>query len=69
MTSLVMKQDPFHPKCLPVHIALLVELNKTNVLFHLAHRWESLVQIQEDQVPVLGIRSNVRLNTQISSKI
>jgi hypothetical protein len=36
-----MKQDPFHPKCLPVHIALLVELNKTNVLFHLAHRWDS----------------------------
>jgi hypothetical protein len=38
-----MKEDPFHPKCLPVHVALLVELNKTNALFHLAHRFEILV--------------------------
>ena len=37
LSSDILKQDPHHPACLPVHIALLVELNKTSDLFKLAH--------------------------------
>ena len=33
----ILKKDPHHPACLPIHIALLVELNKTSDLFKLAH--------------------------------
>ena len=33
----ILKADPHHPACLPLHIALLVELNKTSDLFKLAH--------------------------------
>ena len=38
MTSSVMKEDPFHTDCLPIHISCLVELKKPNDLFHLAHK-------------------------------
>ena len=38
ITSLVMKEDPFHTDCLPIHISCLVELKKSNDLFHLAHK-------------------------------
>ena len=37
LSSDILKQDPHPPACLPVHIALLVELNKTSDLFKLAH--------------------------------
>ena len=33
----ILKQDPHHPACLPIHVALLVELNKTSDLFKLSH--------------------------------
>jgi len=36
-TSEVIKSDPFHGKALPIHIAIMVELKKTNALFKLAH--------------------------------
>ena len=36
MTSSVMKEDPFHTDCLPIHISCLVELKKPNDLFHLS---------------------------------
>ena len=29
--------DPYHSSCLPLHIAVLVELKKSNDLFYLAH--------------------------------
>ena len=38
LTSTVMKDDPFHTDCLPIHISCLVELKKSNDLFHLAHK-------------------------------
>ena len=38
LTSSVMKEDPFHTDCLPIHISCLVELKKSNSLFHLAHK-------------------------------
>ena len=38
LTSSVMKDDPFHTECLPIHISCLVELKKPNNLFHLAHK-------------------------------
>uniref|UniRef100_A0A8C5MZF8 Cell division cycle 16 n=1 Tax=Leptobrachium leishanense TaxID=445787 RepID=A0A8C5MZF8_9ANUR len=38
LTSVVMEKDPFHANCLPVHIGTLVELNKANELFYLAHK-------------------------------
>ena len=34
----VMKLDPFHEGCLPIHITCLIELRKPNDLFLLAHR-------------------------------
>lgn len=30
ITESVLKQDPYHPDCLPIHIACLVELEKSN---------------------------------------
>ena len=38
LTSSVMKEDPFHTDCLPIHISCLVEMKKSNDLFHLAHK-------------------------------
>uniref|UniRef100_A0A4W3IRY3 Cell division cycle 16 homolog (S. cerevisiae) n=1 Tax=Callorhinchus milii TaxID=7868 RepID=A0A4W3IRY3_CALMI len=38
LTSMVMNKDPYHAVCLPVHIGTLVELNKANELFYLAHK-------------------------------
>ncbi|KAL0122000.1 hypothetical protein PUN28_007059 [Cardiocondyla obscurior] len=38
LTEKILKKDPYHNACLPVHIACLVELKKTNALFYLAHR-------------------------------
>ncbi|CAI6347241.1 unnamed protein product [Macrosiphum euphorbiae] len=46
ITESVLKQDPYHPECLPIHIACLVELEKSNDLFYLAHK---LVDLQPDQ--------------------
>uniref|UniRef100_A0A1B6CSF2 Cell division cycle protein 16 homolog n=1 Tax=Clastoptera arizonana TaxID=38151 RepID=A0A1B6CSF2_9HEMI len=37
ITEDVLKKDPYHTTCLPVHIACLVELKKVNKLFYLAH--------------------------------
>ena len=37
ITCTVLKSDPWHAKCLPVHVALLVELKESNALFKLAH--------------------------------
>ena len=33
----ILKCDPYHPACLPLHVALLVELSKTSDLFKLSH--------------------------------
>lgn len=38
LTERILKKDPYHSSCLPVHIACLVELRKTNALFYLAHK-------------------------------
>ncbi|KAG8037704.1 hypothetical protein G9C98_005915 [Cotesia typhae] len=38
LTEVILKKDPYHSCCLPVHIACLVELKKTNALFYLAHK-------------------------------
>lgn len=38
MTSQVLQQDSFHTACLPLHISCLVELKKSNDLFHLGHK-------------------------------
>lgn len=38
ITEEVLRKDPYHEGCLPVHIACLVELKKVNQLFYLAHR-------------------------------
>ncbi|XP_055492604.1 cell division cycle protein 16 homolog isoform X1 [Leucoraja erinacea] len=38
LTSMVMNKDPYHAVLLPVHIGALVELNKANELFYLAHK-------------------------------
>ncbi|XP_034935947.1 cell division cycle protein 16 homolog [Chelonus insularis] len=38
LTEAILKKDPYHSTCLPVHIACLVELKKTNALFYLAHK-------------------------------
>ncbi|XP_023724063.1 cell division cycle protein 16 homolog isoform X2 [Cryptotermes secundus] len=38
ITEEVLKKDPYHSGCLPVHISCLVELKKVNKLFYLAHR-------------------------------
>jgi len=38
ITEDVLKKDPYHSSCLPVHISCLVELKKVNKLFYLAHQ-------------------------------
>lgn len=38
ITTVVMKEHTFHEDCLPIHISCLVELQKSNDLFHLAHK-------------------------------
>ncbi|XP_066994017.2 cell division cycle protein 16 homolog isoform X2 [Anabrus simplex] len=38
ITEEVLKKDPYHSSCLPVHIGCLVELKRSNQLFYLAHR-------------------------------
>ncbi|XP_076812407.1 cell division cycle protein 16 homolog [Clavelina lepadiformis] len=38
ITEGILKSDPYHPSCLPLHVALLVELKETNKLFYLAHQ-------------------------------
>ncbi|XP_047361479.1 cell division cycle protein 16 homolog isoform X1 [Vespa velutina] len=38
LTERILNKDPYHTACLPVHIACLVELKKTNALFYLAHK-------------------------------
>lgn len=38
LTERILKKDPYHNSCLPIHVACLVELKKTNVLFYLAHK-------------------------------
>ena len=35
--ALKLEADPHHPACLPIHVALLVELEKTSDLFKLSH--------------------------------
>jgi len=45
LSSDIIKGDPYHARCLPIHIALLVELKKTNTLFQVAH---SLVDLYPD---------------------
>jgi len=45
ITSSVLGKDPYHMTCLPVHIACLVELKKSNALFYLAH---DLVDLRPD---------------------
>ena len=37
LSSAILKADPHHPACLPIHVALLVELEKTSDLFKLSH--------------------------------
>uniref|UniRef100_A0A8D9ER57 Cell division cycle protein 16 homolog n=1 Tax=Cacopsylla melanoneura TaxID=428564 RepID=A0A8D9ER57_9HEMI len=37
ITEQVLSRDPYHTACLPLHIACLVEMNKSNKLFKLAH--------------------------------
>ena len=37
LSSDILKADPYHPTCLPLHVALLVELNRTSDLFKLSH--------------------------------
>lgn len=34
ITENVLKQDPYHPECLPIHIACLVELEKSNGMYY-----------------------------------
>ncbi|CAL4061020.1 unnamed protein product, partial [Meganyctiphanes norvegica] len=38
ITQKVLKKDPYHTECLPVHISCLVELKQSNTLFLLAHK-------------------------------
>ncbi|XP_070538544.1 cell division cycle protein 16 homolog [Ptychodera flava] len=38
ITSEVLNVDPYHTQCLPIHIAALIELKKSNALFYLAHK-------------------------------
>ncbi|XP_071085034.1 cell division cycle protein 16 homolog [Haliotis cracherodii] len=38
ITSVVLCKDPYNSKCLPLHIAVLVELKKANALFYIAHK-------------------------------
>ncbi|XP_054280788.1 cell division cycle protein 16 homolog [Macrosteles quadrilineatus] len=37
LTEDILKKDPYHTTCLPIHISCLVELKKINKLFYLAH--------------------------------
>ncbi|XP_075230807.1 cell division cycle protein 16 [Lycorma delicatula] len=45
ITEEVLKKDPYHTTCLPIHIGCLVELKRTNKLFYLAH---DLVDLQPE---------------------
>ena len=38
LSTEILRTDPTHPACLPVHIALLVELDRATELFRLAHQ-------------------------------
>ncbi|XP_064615248.1 cell division cycle protein 16 homolog [Liolophura sinensis] len=38
ITSSVLDKDPYNSQCLPLHVAVLVELGKSNILFYLAHK-------------------------------
>nr|KAI8751246.1 putative cell division cycle protein 16 [Biomphalaria glabrata] len=38
ITSKVLSKDPYNSQCLPIHIAVLVELKNSNALFYLAHK-------------------------------
>ncbi|KAG0719160.1 Cell division cycle protein 16 [Chionoecetes opilio] len=38
LTQEVLKKDPYHTECLPIHISCLVELKQANTLFLLAHK-------------------------------
>ncbi|GIX95883.1 cell division cycle protein 16 homolog [Caerostris darwini] len=38
ITTTILNKDPFHLNCLPIHISCLMELDKTNALFYLAHK-------------------------------
>ncbi|KRT80057.1 Tetratricopeptide repeat-containing protein, partial [Oryctes borbonicus] len=38
LTETVLKQDPYHTTCLPIHISCQVELKQSNKLFTLAHK-------------------------------
>ncbi|XP_059163066.1 cell division cycle protein 16 homolog isoform X2 [Physella acuta] len=38
ITSKVLSKDPYNSQCLPIHIAVLVELRNSNALFYLAHK-------------------------------
>ncbi|VDL98622.1 unnamed protein product [Schistocephalus solidus] len=38
LTTRVLKEDPFHPDCLPIHISVLRMLNQSNELFILSNR-------------------------------
>ncbi|CAH1788277.1 unnamed protein product [Owenia fusiformis] len=38
ITSLILRKDPHNYSCLPLHIAVLIELHKSNALFSLAHK-------------------------------
>ncbi|GFW36350.1 cell division cycle protein 16 homolog [Trichonephila clavipes] len=38
ITTTILNKDPFHLNCLPIHISCLMELEKTNALFYLAHK-------------------------------
>ncbi|KAG8298096.1 anaphase promoting complex subunit cdc16 [Homalodisca vitripennis] len=42
-TQDILKRDPYHPNCLPIHIACLMELKKINQLFYLAHKLVELM--------------------------
>merc|ERR1719309_484199 len=37
ITCQIMHEDPLHHRCIPLHVALLVDMKKTNDLFKLAH--------------------------------
>ncbi|CAL1269455.1 unnamed protein product [Larinioides sclopetarius] len=38
ITTAILNKDPFHLNCLPIHISCLMELDKINALFYLAHK-------------------------------
>ncbi|GJQ84451.1 hypothetical protein Trydic_g15664 [Trypoxylus dichotomus] len=38
LTENILKQDPYHSACLPIHISCQVELKQSNKLFSLAHK-------------------------------